>query len=191
MNKYTLSGIFLFLGAFQFSVLLLVAEALRPTYSVHTNYISDLGVGPNNYIFNDSIVFLGAFAFISAIILLLERRKTFLPYIIMLVGIGAAGVGLFPENTGAVHGYFADITFIASGIAAIMASYSYVKGPFRVFSPIIGLIILASIFLYIDKHFLGLGVGGMERMIVYPTLLWALTFSGYLMNSNVNNKVQR
>jgi hypothetical protein len=28
---------------------------------------------------------------------------------------------------------------------------------------------------------LGLGVGGMERMIVYPILMWGAGFGGYLM----------
>ena len=29
--------------------------------------------------------------------------------------------------------------------------------------------------------FLGLGKGGMERMIAYPALLWAVGFGGYLI----------
>jgi hypothetical protein len=28
---------------------------------------------------------------------------------------------------------------------------------------------------------LGLGAGGMERMIIYPIIIWGLAFGGYLM----------
>jgi hypothetical protein len=35
--------------------------------------------------------------------------------------------------------------------------------------------------LYISKNFLGLGNGGMERMIVYPVLTWGISFGGYLL----------
>ncbi len=39
-----------------------------------------------------------------------------------------------------------------------------------------------SLILYIMHMYLGLGPGGMERMIVYPNLIWALAFSTELMN---------
>jgi hypothetical protein len=32
-----------------------------------------------------------------------------------------------------------------------------------------------------DKVYLGLGVGGMERMIAYPALMWGTGFGGYLI----------
>ena len=48
-------------------------------------------------------------------------------------------------------------------------------------SIILGLSTLAALSLFIGGIHLGLGVGGMERMIVYPTLLWAVGFGGHLM----------
>jgi len=36
--------------------------------------------------------------------------------------------------------------------------------------------------MYIGDIYLSLGPGGMERMIVYPVLLWVIGFSGYLMS---------
>jgi hypothetical protein len=32
-----------------------------------------------------------------------------------------------------------------------------------------------------SEFFLGIGPGGMERMIVYPELIWFILFSGYLI----------
>ena len=34
---------------------------------------------------------------------------------------------------------------------------------------------------YVPGIYLGLGKGGMERLIVYPNLLWALGFGGWII----------
>jgi hypothetical membrane protein len=44
--------------------------------------------------------------------------------------------------------------------------------PFSVISVILGLITLGALVLFMVGMDLGLGVGGMERMIVYPILMW-------------------
>ncbi len=35
-----------------------------------------------------------------------------------------------------------------------------------------------------DYGYLGLGVGGMERMMAYPTLLWIIGLGGYLLGAS-------
>ncbi|MCL5799863.1 MAG: DUF998 domain-containing protein [Candidatus Thermoplasmatota archaeon] len=184
MNKNSIAGITLFIGVFEFTMFMIISEALRPTYSVSTNYISDLGVGANSYIFNYSIMGLGAFTVVTALIILSIRKNTILPYTILLIGIGAFGVGLFNENSPyGLHTIFSLITFLFSGISAVVA-VTWARGPYRYISLAIGLIILVAVGLYATSHYLGLGAGGMERMIVYPTLLWGMAFSGYLMGLN-------
>ena len=49
------------------------------------------------------------------------------------------------------------------------------------FSAVLGLVSLFMLVGYVGEIYLGLGAGGMERMIVYPVLVWALGFGGYLM----------
>jgi hypothetical membrane protein len=49
------AGVLIFIAASQFILGLIVAEALYPGYSISTNYISDLGVGPSSLVFNMSI----------------------------------------------------------------------------------------------------------------------------------------
>ena len=39
-----------------------------------------------------------------------------------------------------------------------------------------------------DYGYLGLGVGGMERMMAYPTLLWIIGLGGYLLGT-YNDKI--
>ena len=54
-----MAGLIIFVGAFQFTIGLMVAAAVDPTYSIHDNYISDLGVRAGAPIFNASIMILG------------------------------------------------------------------------------------------------------------------------------------
>ncbi|MCL4314940.1 MAG: DUF998 domain-containing protein [Candidatus Thermoplasmatota archaeon] len=187
MKDREIAGILLFIGVFEFSLFLLIGEALRPTYSVHSDYISQLGVGSYNYLFNYPIIILGILVVIAAYMMWKFKPKTVFPILVVIMGASAAGVGIFPMNTGSIHGYFADITFISAGLAAIVGAFWF-KGSLRVISPAIGIIILISIILYTTGYLLGLGKGGMERMIVYPTLLWGMLVAGYLINSSSESR---
>ena len=55
------------------------------------------------------------------------------------------------------------------------------KMPFSVMAVILGLMSLGALILFIADMDLGLGVGGMERMIVYPLLMGGAGFGGYLI----------
>lgn len=182
MNNQRTAGILIFIGVFVFSMAILVTEALRTSYSMNADSISSLGIGSNGEIFYYSILLMGALVIASGIILLSGTKKEAWHASLILVGIGAFGVGIFPYlvDYPALHGYFAFTAFIFGGITALL--FGAHKGtPLRIFSPLVGVLVLASIFLYASNRLYGLGPGGMERMIVYPTLFWALAISGYLM----------
>jgi len=53
--------------------------------------------------------------------------------------------------------------------------------PFSSISVILGLMTLGALSLFLGGIYLGLGRGGMERMIAYPVLMWGAGFGGYLM----------
>lgn len=182
MNKQRVAGALIFIGVFLFSMALLVGEALRNGYSMHSDSISSLGIGTNGEVFYYSILLMGALVVISGIILLSGQMKKAWHVSLILVGIGAIGVGIFPYLVNyPLHTDFANLAFILGGVTALL--FSTQKGtPLRVISPILGLLILASIYLYATGRTFGLGSGGMERMIVYPTLFWALALSGHLMS---------
>jgi hypothetical protein len=61
-------------------------------------------------------------------------------------------------------------------------SYKLQKPPFSYFSVILGVVMLLALVLFASGTFLGLGKGGMERMIAYPALLWAIGFGGHLIS---------
>jgi hypothetical protein len=46
---------------------------------------------------------------------------------------------------------------------------------------LLGLATLVAMVLFASNTYLGLGAGGMERMIVYPVLLWSIGLGGHMM----------
>lgn len=193
MNYRHTAGVFLFIGAVQFVLGMLISEFLYPGYSVSLNYISDLGATcrttciihqPSASIFNTSVSLFGVLALVSSYFIWHEFHNRLLSLLLGLSGVGIVGVGLFPETTGIVHQIVSFITFFFGGLYAI-STYKLVKAPFAYLSVLMGMICLIALVLFISKIFFGLGPGGMERMIAYPLLLWVIGFGGNLMSSEL------
>ena len=197
------SGVAIFIGAVQYGVLLIVSEIVYSAYgtnsfgylngyaySVSTNYVSDLGancpssgacyIPPSAQLFDSSIALLGILIILGAYFLHRAFRWTPATVLVALAGVGALGVGLAPETTGVWHSIFSLMVFLFAGLSAIVTA-RFQKKPMAYFSVILGAITLVALALFIPDVYLGLGPGGMERMIVYPTLLWAIGFGGHLM----------
>jgi hypothetical membrane protein len=181
------AGALILIAVTQFVLGLIVSEALYSGYSISQNYISDLGVGPSSLIFNSSVFLLGLLLIIGAYFLQRAFDFKVLTVLLVLTAIGAMGVGVFTEDFGTIHGVVSLIAFLFSGLSAVFSvicSYAHdfklVQMPFSVISVILGLMTLGALVLFMGNIYLGLGKGGMERMIVYPTLMWAAGFGGYL-----------
>jgi hypothetical membrane protein len=185
------AGAAVFVGGSQFIFGMLVAEALYPGYSISQNYISDLGAGPSASIFNSSVFLLGLMVVIGACFVHRSFRNRLVTGLLVLAGAGAMGVGVFPENYPAMHEIVSDIAFVFGGLLPI-AAYRPVRRPFSYLSVVMGALSLSAMVLLSaqysfnlgEQYLLGLGPGGMERMIVYPILLWETAFGGYLMASS-------
>jgi hypothetical membrane protein len=191
-----LAGVLFFLAVTQFVLCLIIAEALYPGYSVSDNYISDLGVGPSAIVFNSSAFLLGLLLLAGTY---LQRRspnfKT-LNILLLLMAIGAMGVGVFTKDFTLAHGAVSSMAFFFAGLSAI-ASFKVLQKPLSLISIVLGAMTLTALALfsagiitsgsltsniaYDSSFFLGLGPGGMERMIVYPALMWLAAFSGHLV----------
>ncbi len=190
MSNRTIAGTLLLFGATQFLIFLNIAQELYPGYSVSINAISDLGatcnssgcviVQPSSTIFNSSIFVLGLTILVAAYFLRASGKRLFCIFL-GLAGIGAMGVGLFTETTGNLHVVVSFITFVFGGLAAI-TSFQLVKSSLRYFAIIMGVITLAALALFASGVYLGLGFGGMERMIAFPALFWGLAFAGSLIS---------
>jgi len=112
MNNRCLAGAFMFAGGVQFVVGMILAEIFYPGYSVSENYISDLGATcrdtciiyqPSAFIFNTSAIILGILILLSSYCIWLGFQDLLLSILVGISGLGAFGVGLFPETTGMIH----------------------------------------------------------------------------------------
>ena len=178
-NAAKVAGALFFVAASQFVIGLIVSEAIYPGYSVSANYISDLGVGASSMIFNSSIFLLGFLVLIGAYFLQRVFNFKFLTLLLVLTALGAMGVGVFTENSGRIHWVVSLITFLFGGLSSV-TSFRLLKQPFSFIVVILGLMSLGALGLYGGRIYLGLGVGGMERMIAYPILMWGAGYGGYL-----------
>lgn len=195
MNVRRAAGVLLFAGAVLVIIGIHLAEFLYPGYSVSGNFISDLGATcratctvfqPSAIIFNSSVILFGLLIVISSYLIWREFNNSIIAALICLSGLGAVGVGLFPETAGFLHVIVSFITFFFGALAAIAVS-RLVKEPFSYFSVLMGLASLSALVLYGLNIYLGLGPGGMERMIAYPVLLWAIGFGGHMMSTQQTN----
>jgi len=184
------AGSLVLVGAAQFIVGMVVAEALYSGYSVADNYISDLGVGPSALVFNSSVFLFGLLVVIAAYLIwrgvVAGVGAKIVAVLFFIAGIGVMGVGVFTEDAGAIHWVVSMIAFLFGGLSAI-AAYKLEKTPLNYISVIMGLIGIIAMVLFITENYLGLGAGGMERMIAYPEVLWAVGFGGHLIGSEDKN----
>jgi len=193
VNNAKVAGTFLLVGASQFAIALTIAEAIYPGYSISANYISDLGVWgtPSSVVFNPSIILFGIFVLTSSYFILKRFGRSSIAVLSAISGAGILGVGIFPENTfiaagiPVIHTIAALMAFVGGAVAAVV-SYRITKPPLRYISVALGFASLTALVLLVftrDYGSLGLGAGGLERMIAYPTLLWMVGFGGYLIGN--------
>jgi len=177
----SLLGALLFAGAAQFILMLVIAEARYPGYNVATNALSDLGVGQTALLYNASTAVFGALALIGS---LLGRRTlgTGLTITLAVAGACAVGVGLFPVRTSAPHYIFAIAAYVFV-VVSVIISYRVLRPPLSHFSVGLGIVSLVAIVLLVTQQDLGIGKGGMERMVSYPIFIWALGFGGSLIGA--------
>ncbi|MCJ7571695.1 MAG: hypothetical protein MUO82_07445 [Candidatus Thermoplasmatota archaeon] len=89
-------------------------------------------------------------------------------------------VGIFTENNLPMHMLATFSAFLSIGLTAI-SSYKVTKYPFNIIVILLGLTSLVALIFFIGNIYFGLGVGGMERMIVYPILIWMIGFGSFLI----------
>ena len=169
---------------------IVTAEALYPgSYATGANEISELGGrggqdGPisSATIFNGAMIVSGLIT-VGAAALLLVSSDRLLAILLVLLGAGLVGVGLLPGGSGWPHLLSALLVFASGGLAAL-ASARATRGPFRYLALLLGSISIAVLAVYLalrgDAPLPGLGVGGLERWVAYPVLLWSVGLGGYL-----------
>ena len=135
---------------------------------------------------NGSLIAVGVLNVLAGYGLYRVGRRWSLLVISAVAGLGAAGAGLLPLDRGGLHGLFALAAFVGFNLEAI-ASARLVHGFMRAISIGSGMVGLAFVVLMVigdagnPAAFAPIGHGGVERMIVYPPMLWMLAFGGWLL----------
>jgi len=178
----TIIGSLLFVAGAQFLILLTIAETQYPGYNVSTNVISDLGVWTHTsaYIFNPSIFILGVLTLISGYFVISKLHWRPQGILMLIAGAGGMGVGIFNETIRAAHLTSAGLAFAGTAILAIIF-IQRIKGMFGYFSVFLGVMGFVALVLTVSHVYLGLGEGGMERMIAYPEIAFTLGLAGYFL----------
>lgn len=194
-NLTQLAGFSFLIGGIQWFLGMLAAESWYDGYSSRIDYVSDLGTGPTALIYNVSVFILGVSIVTGTAFLYLVRRKKVPTILLIICGIGAMGVGIFPANMQPMHS-FATLFAILFGSFGAVASYTYQTKPMSIVSVILGMMsfVLAMVFLpYLGlpfgstETFLGIAKGSLERWAINPILAWAIAFGGYLLgNANTD-----
>jgi len=196
-----IAGLLLFVGATQFVLAAIIAEGIDTKYTF-LQPMNWLGGGSAGFIFNSSLFLLGLFVVVSAYLIqraftdVQERFSNRLFWFLMtLTGIGVAGIGIFNENFGDAHVFVVRMFWVFAVPTAIV-SYRFQKKPLSYVSVILGLITLTAIILFLSEVYiptpvdlyLGIGRGGMQRMIQYPIFLWILGFGAQLIGDSSTAK---
>jgi hypothetical membrane protein len=181
----SLAGMFILMG-------IITAETQYPRglhYSTFANEISDLGgtVPPNSiitqpsaHIFDWTLIVTGLMLIVGVICVHEAHHRKLLTIPAVLLGIGVLGVGLFPGNHHDIHRTFSMATFLFGGLAATF-SWKATEGLFRYITLLLG---VTSLFFLVAGTGLfegTLGVGGLERWIAYPIVMWMVLFGGYIL----------
>jgi hypothetical membrane protein len=182
-----LAGIALFSLAALFMTGMMLGASMAPGYDVSAGAISDLGVAPETrLLFNGSLILVGILNIAGGWQAYRWHRRLGILALFVVAGVGAAGAGLFPLDSGGLHGLFALAAFVAFNLEAL-ATAVVVRGPMRWLSVLAGGLGLAFVVLMVigdagnPAVFGPIGHGGAERMIVYPVMLWMLAFGGWLL----------
>ncbi|EJN57891.1 DUF998 domain-containing protein [Halogranum rubrum] len=188
-NERLAGGLFALLAA-QFMTVIMLASAMAPGYDFNGAAISDLGViDETALLFNASLVAAGLLNVVGGYLFYRTHGKRWLLGLFVLAGVGAAGAGLFPLDTGGVHSLFALVAFVCFNLQAF-ASLTAVEGVMKLLSALAGVVGLAFLVVMAIGDggnaavFGPIGHNGTERMIVYPVMFWLLILGGYLMGQS-------
>jgi len=206
----SLAGAFLFISGVWGLLSVSVAESLTPGYNVSSETVSGLGTPYFSGVCNTlpgcaapiqpaSAVIVFSF-FLSGVFILwsgyLIRSATshklfglgILIAGVLLVLIGASYLPLYLGATalgpvGAAYDLHVASAILAFVLAIVLmiSAYRITRSPFRYFSLVLGLVALVSFLSFGSGNYLGLGLGGIERVLIYSFEAWIIGFGAYLL----------
>ena len=206
-DRYPLIGPIVWMLSVQYFIIQLITALDWSTpFSVLRNTISDLGntvcgvydaryvCSPLHELMNASFILFGLTMAAGALLIYQEFRESVASFVgftlLGLAGLGTILVGLFPENTvSRLHVLGASGPFLLGNIALVVLGLALSIGPkLRTYTLLSGSVALVALIFFLGHTYLGLGEGGMERIVAYPQTLWLIVFGVYMSRSRTSRK---
>lgn len=185
------------------------AAAWSIPYSLSANTISDLGntacglyagrfvCSPLHTLMNASFLALGITMATGSLLIYQEFKKTRASLVgftfMALAGIGTLLVGLFPENSmTSLHALGALLPFLIGNVGLIVLGLVLdIPKSLRYYTLLSGIVALIALGFFTTHHYLGIGIGGMERLVAYPQTMWLIVFGVYISSNHIRaqNKI--
>jgi hypothetical membrane protein len=184
------AGVFFVALGGGFLTAVMLAAAMVPGYDFHGGAISDLGVfAQSQLLFNAALVLAGLLNIAGGYYLYRTHGERWILALFVLAGIGAAGAGIFPLDSGDLHSLFALFAFVFMNAEALAVAtrLSGVMRGLALLAGVVGLVFVAIMVVGDAGNpavFGPVGHGGAERMIVYPVMVFLLAFGGYLLGDD-------
>ena len=202
-DRYPLAGPALWMLSLQYFIIqIAVGRAWPVDYSLSQNTISDLGntacslyggrlvCSPLHNLMNASFIVLGATMIAGAMLIYREFRQSAGSAAgfgaMGLAGFGTAVVGFFPENTiGVLPFWGAMLPFLIGNLGIVVLGLVLdLPKSLRLYTIASGGLALVALALFLSNTYLGLGIGGMERIVAYPQTVWLIVFGMYISSSH-------
>ena len=202
-DRYPLVGPAFWIASIQFFITMLLVALAWPThYSFLNNTISDLGntacgvyngryvCSPQHAWMNASFIVLGITMVAGSTLIYREFKKSRASAagfsFMALGGVGTIIVGIFAENTiSSLHVFGATLPFVIGNLALLVLGFSLdIPKPLRIYTILSGFVSLAASLLFTTHHYLGFGVGGMERLAANLQTVWLIVFGLYISKNH-------
>jgi hypothetical membrane protein len=194
-----LGGLLFVAGSVQFVAAMVVVQLYYPGYSDTGNSISDLGgsMSPWAVVFNISIRVLGILGLVGVILIRTAFASKTTTHIglaaLAVASLGAIAVGLFPEGStwpfAGIHSVASLVAFLGSAVGLLFLALAMSRDTrwqgLRLYTFVSGLVTLVALGLFASGRYVGVGPGGMERLVVAPILLWGILAGLHLARLSV------
>jgi hypothetical membrane protein len=203
-DRYPFIGPIIWILSIQYFITqIIVARAWEIHYSLANNTISDLGntacgiysdryvCSPLHGLMNASFIMLGIAMAAGSLLIYQEFKKSRASLIgfslMAIAGLGTLIVGLFPENTvSGLHIFGAAMPFLIGNIGLVVLGLSlYLPKSLRIFTIFSGILSLLALVFLLSHQYLGIGFGGVERIVAYPQTIWLIVFGFYISSTHM------
>jgi len=213
-GRVSLAGTLLFISGVWGLLSITIAESLTPGYNVSSGTVSGLGtpyfsgvcntlpgcaapIQPGSAVIVFSFLLSGGLLLWSGYLLRGATSHKLFGLGVLVAGVllVLVGVSYLPLYLGATAsgpvGAAYDLHVVSAigvfvlAIILMISSYRITRRPFKHFSLVLGLVALVSLPLFGSGNYLGLGLGGIERVLIYSVEAWIIGLGAYLLKGSL------